>query len=123
MNDLTLYSALVALGSGAGFIVKTWFGRTDKREADLSQREKDYQARTDKQLADFEKRFAIIERVNVVLVGMVHVIIDEIEPESSALEAITRLLKEAYPVPEHTPAELLNLTARLDAKTKRKRRA
>lgn len=125
MSDLplTLYSVLVALGGGAGFVVKTWFGRTDKREAELTRREQDYQERIDKQLAEMEARLARNERANVVLIGVMHVIIDDLEPENSTLQAITKLLKDAYPLTEDTPADLLNLTARLDAKTQRMRRA
>lgn len=119
----SLYPLLAVAGGAVGWFFRTWFGRADKREAELSRRENDYRERIDRQLEDINARFSKLERANTVLIGVVHVIIDDLEPESGTLDAITALLRDAYPSTEDTPADLLNLTARLDAKTKRRKRA
>lgn len=123
MIDPGTSALVIGFSGGFGWLAKAWVGQAGKRETDLSRREKDYQERIDAQLSQIEQRFARLERANTVLVGVVHVIIDDLEPESSTLDAITALLRNAYPVPDDAPADLLNLTARLDAKTRRRKRA
>jgi hypothetical protein len=103
----------------AGGAVKWLFGLASGREASLNQREKDYRERIEAQVAGLEARLNRVERAYGVVVGVVHVWIDEIDHNSPSLPAIAAQLKLAFPVASDMPPELLNLVSRLDVKQKK----
>jgi hypothetical protein len=113
----TLAIAVATPVSGAfGFFVRHFFASRDKREEIILNRERTW-------MATVEARLAKVERAYGVVVGVVHVIVDDLEPGHSSFLPIRDLLKAAFPVTEETPPELLNLIARLDAKDAREKRS
>lgn len=108
--DLAGVAALLGVvGAGLKYLLTRWFGREGEREAELSRREKDW-------MHGVEARLNKIEKAYGVVVGIVHVWIDEIGHDSPSLPVIAAQLKEAFPVDEEIPTELRNLVLRLETK-------
>lgn len=125
MADASLFdwagvAALLGVaGGGIRWLTNSWFGRSDKREADLTMREKQYRDKIEGQVAGLEARLNRMERAYGVVVGIVHVWIDEIPHDSPSLAAVSAQLRMAFPASTEMPADLLNLVARLDNKKAR----
>jgi hypothetical protein len=125
MADASLFdwagvaALLGVLGGGARWLAASWFGRADKREADVTMRESLYREKIEKRLATVEERADRIERAYGVVVGICHVWLEEIPHNSPSLPAIAAQLKVVFPLPEEMPADLLNLVARLEGKKSR----
>lgn len=109
---------LGVLGAGLKYVLDQWSGRGDKREADITMRERSYRDKIEQRLALVEEKAERMERAYGLVVGIVHVWIDEIDPEHPSLAAFSVQLKMAFPVPADMPNELVNLVTRLDAKGK-----
>lgn len=116
LEALTDWGGLAALLAVLGAGIKWLFDQAkgDGREADLSKRELAYRQQ-------MEARLSRIERSHGVLLGVVHVIVDEInrlDPDSPAIPIVAAQLQAAFPTPEDMPADLLALMGRLAARKK-----
>lgn len=103
----------------AGGAIKWLHGLANGREAALTKREIEYRDNIERQIADLTRRLARVERSNGVLLGVVHVWIDEIPHDSPSLPGITAQLRSAFPVTEDMPPEFTQLIMRLDGKQSR----
>ncbi|ASP30747.1 hypothetical protein CHH26_11300 [Qipengyuania flava] len=113
LEALTDWGGLAALLAVLGAGIKWLFDQAkgSGREADLSKREMAYRQQ-------MEVRLSRIERSHGVLLGAVHVIVDEIkrlDPDSPALPLVAAQLGAAFPEPEDMPSDLLALMGRLSA--------
>lgn len=115
MDGGTIAAIATPVGGALGFLARHFFTHRDRREESLLKREREWQAAVESRLAKVEKAYGVV-------VGVVHVIVDDLEPEHASLGSIRALLKDAFPAVEETPEELLTLIARLDVKERRGRR-
>lgn len=110
-------AVLAVLGAIAGALRWLWNAGTG-RDRRIGEREERYIAKVEQRLRELDARVAQIERDYGVLVGVAHVMVDElivIRPVHPALALVTAKIREAYPVLGETPSEMLHLLHRLDA--------
>lgn len=103
-----------------------WHGeRTDAKaakltrwEASLSAREKELREITEARLEALEGRLKVVETAYTLVVGVTHVMVDDLivlNPRSASLTMVLKRIRETYPLPEDMPSELAHLAARLSA--------
>ncbi len=114
---------LALLGKGVAYLLNVHEERTQRRSAKLDEweqslvrREKEMREATEGRLAAVERQVRELDRAYSLVVGVTHIMVDDLivmNPRSAALSLVLSRIREAYPLTEDMPAELVNLAARL----------
>lgn len=111
-------AAMVAVLGMAGAALKWLWSAGTGRDRRIADREERYIAKVEQRLGELDERLQQIERDYGVVVGVAHVMIDELNaarPANPSLALVAAKIREAYPLLHETPSELLHLLHRLDA--------
>lgn len=97
-----LGALLTAVGGGIAY----FFTRSSTRESQLLAREKEHRL-------GMEARIDRLETSYGVLAGVVHALLDAIDPTKIDLDELAAHLLSAYPSPQTMPSEIMAVIARI----------
>lgn len=108
------------LGTGAAWLFKNWGKSTIDRDDRITAREQAWSAKTEARMVALEENVAKLDRAYGVMIGVGHLMLDELEVHAPASLALVRAqIRIAYPVDKELPTDLLQFAQRLDRRMER----